>query len=70
MKMIINLMSLILKLSMYSLFSITILLFIFLLLSSNKIVGGNLCILCFVLFVYLILYEKYRSNKKIIYNNN
>jgi len=73
MNIIINLISLFLKLTMYSLFSITILLFIFLLLSSNKIIGGKLCLICFILFIlfiYLILYEKNISNKKIIYNNN
>ena len=70
MKIITNFISLILKFTMYSLYFITVLLFILLILSSDRIIGGNLCLVCFILFIYLVLYEKNISNKKIIYNNN
>ena len=59
-----NILLLFLKFSMYSLFTIVALLFFFLLLSSNKIIGGNLCIVCFIIFVYLVLCENIHITRK------
>ena len=76
MQIVIDLISNSLKLSMYTLFLIVILLFVFLITSSNKIVGGNICLTCFIIVIYFIIYDNYikKDNnikkKNIIYSNN